>query len=253
MKEDLEGIMRKLNITPEEISTFDGDTSHHECDDGWLYTDAGDAIRCPTCQAASDAQGALDRIKRAGIGDRYVNTTWDTLDMVEPLPALKAASDQITRILAKGDHLLLTGPPGSGKTQAAVLLAKDAINDGHGVHFLNLGRTAMEIRAAYKTDNGPTEAQIVNLCSTVDLLIVDDLGAGESGNAAIEQRLLYLILETRQNERRSTVLTTNLTPKEVSDRLGARLIGRLQPLEVMAFRHGRNFRRPEGATAWRVK
>ncbi len=244
--------MRPLNAIPHEVNQSQAapePARDHECDDGWIYTTAG-VERCPTCQANTEATRIASEIHAAGVGERYWTTSWTDLEMVDPLPSLQAAAVSIVDILATGDHLLLSGKPGSGKTQAAVLLIRAAIEARKTAKLLNLGRAAMQIRAAYKTDDGPTESSVVKEASRVDLLVIDDLGAGETGAATLEQRILYLVLEERQNTRRSTVVTTNLTPQEVKDRLGQRLTGRLQPLAIMQFTHGRNFRRPAGKTSW---
>lgn len=222
----------------------------HECDDGFVYTDSGDVMRCPTCLRNAALERFDDELLNAGIGRRYATIEWSDLELVDPLPQLKRASSAIDAAIAEGDHLLLSGPPGSGKTQAGVLLVKDALRAGHRAWILNLGLTAIQIRGSYDRKDGPTEKTVIDRASLAELLVIDDLGAGESGGAQVEQRLLYAILEQRQNAGRSTVITTNLSPREVADRLGARLFGRLQPLAVFPFRHGRNFRRPTGPTFW---
>lgn len=222
----------------------------HGCSEGWQFDDDGRAYRCEECHTTAEATRIEHEIRTAGVGERYWTITWTDLELVEPFPQIRVAANQISSVLDAGDHLLLSGPPSSGKTQAAVLLIRAALEAHRSARLVNLGRAAMEIRAAYKTDAGPTEDQVVQAASRPDLLVIDDLGAGETGAATLEQRILYLVLEERQNKRRSTVVTTNLAPTEIAERLGQRLLGRLQPLSTMQFRHGKNFRRPSGKTAW---
>ena len=228
--------------------------SAHGCYGGWIYEPQEGAHdlgrRCPDCVAEVETRRVGEELQSTGVGERYWGTMWDALEMLDPFPALKRAADNIGSILAAGDHLILSGPPGCGKTQAAVLLIRAALGAHRSARLVNVGEAAMEIRSAFKKEGGPTEESVVKLASSPDLLVLDDLGAGETSNAAIEQRLLYLVLEKRQNRSRSTVITTNLAPTELRDRVGQRLVGRLQPLEVMQFKHGRNFRRSSGKTAW---
>lgn len=209
---------------------------------------------CPKCKSARDlehrAASVRKLIESSGIGNRYYDTTWDDLEIVKPLGDLQAATERITDIIRAGHSLILCGSPGTGKTQAAVLLIRAAIEAGHTAALANIGRVGMEIRAGYDNQNGITEAGETKRLADVDLLVFDDLGAGEAGDAKIERRLLYFVAEARQNARKPTIVTSNLTATELRDFLGERVMNRLMPAEVMAFNHGRNFRMPKEKTLW---
>ena len=205
--------------------------------------------RCPHCAAQKGLAQLEQQVRDSGVGERYWNTTWDDLEMVEPLPGLQAAAHRIGDIIRAGHSLILVGSPGTGKSQAAVLLTRAAIEAGHTAAFANIGRIAMEIRAAYD-EGGITEAGETKRLTSVDLLTLDDLGAGEAGDAKIERRLLYFITEARQNARKPTILTSNLSAQELRDFVGERVMNRLMPAEVLPFSHGRNFRRPTAKTLW---
>lgn len=220
----------------------------HECEQGWTY-DSGQAERCPDCDAADERAWLAARLTQSGVAPRYLDVTWDDLEMVDPLPAIKAVS--IRDVLESGHNAAFAGPPGTGKTQAAVLLARAAVNTGASAAIENIGRAAMRVRAGYDQPGGETEADVVRRLSDVAFLVLDDVGAGEAGEGKLELRLLYFITEARQSARRPTVITTNLEPKGLRDFLGARVANRLMPLEVFAFTHGRNFRTPTGGTVWR--
>lgn len=209
---------------------------------------------CPICKVERDrtdlATKVQHQVQASGIGKRYWDTTWDDLEIVKPLGDLRAASERITDIIRAGHSLILCGSPGTGKSQAAVLLIRAAIEAGHTATLVNIGRIGMEIRAIYDEPGGITEAGETARLAAVDLLVFDDLGAGEAGDAKIERRLLYFVAEARQNARRPTIVTSNLTATELRDFLGERVMNRLMPAEVMAFNHGRNFRLPKEKTLW---
>jgi DNA replication protein DnaC len=170
--------------------------------------------------------------------------------MVDPFPLVKASCAQIADVIASGHNLLMAGPPGSGKTQSAAMLVNAAVRTRHSAVFTNLGRTAMEVRSSYDTPGGTTERDETQRLARTDLLILDDVGAGEAVEGKVERRLLYFVTEERQNQKRPTVITTNLSVTELRSLVGLRIINRLMPLEVLNFTHGRNFRIPVGATLW---
>ncbi len=61
--------------------------------------------------------------------------------------------------------------------------------------------------------------------AAVDLLHLDDLGAENRTDWALEQ--LYSIVNTRYEDERSIVVTTNLTPDDLAEQIGARTVSRL--------------------------
>lgn len=208
-------------------------------------------LRCPVCEYERELQACERCIEVSGIGSRYFGLEWSDLDMVDPMPRIKAACERIGSVLDAGHNMLLTGEPGSGKTQAAVLCMKAAIRKGYSARLGNLGRLALDIRASYGREAGSsTEAQVVRELSAVDLLVLDDMGAGETVSAEVERRVLYLVLEARQNAAKSSVLTTNLSPQKLQNTIGARIMNRLNPLAIVPFTHGKNYRLKTREVLW---
>jgi DNA replication protein DnaC len=200
-------------------------------------------------ERALELEKLVKTMRHRGVPERYLAVEWDDLEMVDPLPDLRAASERITDIIRAGHSLILCGPAGTGKTQAAMLIARAAATAGHRIAVENIGRLAAKIRAAYSDDSTSEHTETKRLAET-SLLVLDDVGAGESGEAKVERRLLYFVLEERQNARRPTVVTTNLTAAALKEFLGDRLMNRLMPAEVLNFKHGKNFRLPKEKTLW---
>ena len=219
------------------------------CQDGAIayadhhYPDA--AFKCPICQTRFEQhkreQDLRSRMTVAGIPARYLEMEWNDLELLEPLPRIQQACLQLDRILTGGENLFLHGPPGSGKTQAAIMIAKTAIRSGLNARVINIGRLCVDVRRGY-SDQGLTESAALESLGTTDFLVLDDLGAGETRNATLENRLLYLALEERQNRRLPSIITSNLGLEELAAKLGLRLLNRLQPLTVVEVNHGQNFR-----------
>ena len=219
------------------------------------YSDS--AFKCPICQTRLEQHKREHdlqlRMTQAGIPPRYLELEWNDLDMLEPLPSIQHACTDLNTILLEGESLYLHGPPGSGKTQAAIMIAKTAVRSSFSTRVVNMGRLCVSVRQGYSDQDKDnqrkqiriTEEDALEMLGTPDFLILDDLGAGEARQAVLEQRLLYLGLEERQNRRLPTIITSNLAVDVLIERLGSRLLNRLQPLTVLEVAHGRNFRFPE--------
>jgi len=62
--------------------------------------------------------------------------------------------------------------------------------------------------------------------AAVDLLHIDDLGAEHRTEWVLEQ--LYTIINTRYEDERATVITSNLEPEQLAEQLGERIVSRLE-------------------------
>ncbi|MBI2214158.1 MAG: ATP-binding protein [Acidobacteria bacterium] len=130
--------------------------------------------------------------------------------------------------------LLLMGPCGSGKTHLAVAALIEIIAQGKPgrLLFSNFQDLIQEILASIDSDHAPSRSEILEPILTADLLVLDELGSQKP--TQFVQDMLYYIINTRYNEQRTTIFTTNYLdeprdPKEESleTRIGKRLRSRL--------------------------
>jgi len=123
--------------------------------------------------------------------------------------------------------LVLAGDLGVGKTGLAIGVIKRALAEGKSAIFRPLVELLSDIRATYRTRDAstPDEADMVGSLKAVDVVAIDDLGAERATGWAQER--LFEILNHRYNERRRTVLTTNLGPGELTEHLGERTVARI--------------------------
>jgi len=63
----------------------------------------------------------------------------------------------------------------------------------------------------------------------MDFLIIDDLGAEKSTEFSITT--LYIILDRRIRELKTTIITTNLSMSQIEEHLGARIASRLSEMK----------------------
>src|SRR5207248_1112054 len=102
----------------------------------------------------------------------------------------------------------LDGQPGAGKTHLAVAVLKQIIQTpGARGLFYDTRDLLRVIRSTYDPAIRTTELDILRPVMTADLLVLDDLGA-EKPSEWVEETM-NLIVNTRYNERRPTIFTTN--------------------------------------------
>lgn len=117
----------------------------------------------------------------------------------------------------KSDVLLL-GNVGAGKTHAAVALARQAHDSGLMVMF----RPALALIEAMKPGR---DDQALERATSADLLLLDDLGTERQTDFAADR--LSLLLVTRYDDCKPTVVTSNLSPDLLERQVGERVWSRL--------------------------
>src|SRR5262249_43835144 len=95
----------------------------------------------------------------------------------------------------------------TGKTHLAVAALKQLVLRGHGGLFYDYRELLKEIQASYNPENPATELGVLEPVLEAELLLLDDLGASKPSAWALET--VGHVLNTRYNEKRITILTTN--------------------------------------------
>ena len=153
-------------------------------------------------------------------------------------PSLASAKRRVARLIDEWPMaergLLLMGPCGAGKTHLAVAALIEIITQGKPgkLLFSNFQELIQQILASIDSEKGPSRSEILEPVLTADLLVLDELGSQKP--TQFVQDMLYYIINTRYNENRTTIFTTNYLdeprdPKEetLETRIGKRLRSRL--------------------------
>lgn len=120
-----------------------------------------------------------------------------------------------------GDNLLLYGDTGVGKTFLSSCIARQLLDRGHSVLYLSAIELFERLSIYTDDDAERDESQILDC----ELLIIDDLGT-ELSNSFTGSRLFMCINERLLNER-STIISTNLSPKDLMANYSERIFSRI--------------------------
>ncbi len=107
-----------------------------------------------------------------------------------------------------GTGLLIIGKIGTGKTHLAVGITKDLIlNKGISCLFYDYRELLKEIQNSYNATVQTTELDVLRPVFEADVLVLDELGAVKPTEWVWDT--VSLILNTRYNDNRTTIITTN--------------------------------------------
>lgn len=174
------------------------------------------------------------RLAAAGIPRRYLDCTIASFETLSP--TLRRARDETQEFVDLWPNvergLLFVGGCGTGKTHLAVAALKEAIESGRPGRYLfrNFQDLVQQLQSSFEVEGGPTKSELMRPLIEADLLVLDELGSQKP--TPFVQDILYHIINSRYNEERSTLFTTNYfdsseSDQSLSDRIGARLRSRL--------------------------
>ena len=141
--------------------------------------------------------------------------------------------DYAEQFSTASDNLLLVGATGLGKTHLSTSVARRVIDRGFDVYYASALQMFSDFEHT-RFGTGVADAPSVDVSrySECELLILDDLGT-EVANQ-FTNSCLYLVLNNRINLHRPTIISTNLSSKEIkeryTDRIASRILGDFKPL-----------------------
>ena len=186
---------------------------------GWAVRTVDGARRAERCDCWR--VGVAGRmLARARIPARYAKcgfSTFVTYDNEKLERAFRKAREFAGAFPVVDKGLLFIGPCGVGKTHLAVSVLREALGKGMRGVYYDTRSLLSAIRSTYNPVTRASEADVLDEVMRAELLVLDDLGA-ERLTDWVEETM-HLIVNTRYNEQRPTVFTTNYedVPDEAPD------------------------------------
>jgi DNA replication protein DnaC len=209
-------------------------------------------------------------LARARIPRLYEDSTLDNYEIFRGAhESLRAARLMAHRFVdgypveTDGKGLLLTGSVGVGKTHLAIAVLR-ALVTSRGASGLFYGYLDLlkEVQNTYNRQVATTELDVLSPVFNAEILVLDEFGASKPSEWVSD--IIAHILNTRYNERRTTIITTNFPNLEelpkgdwaklneaekavrsetLGDRIGERMRSRLLEMCVTVEMHGADFRK----------
>ncbi|MDO5126882.1 MAG: ATP-binding protein [Eubacteriales bacterium] len=137
-------------------------------------------------------------------------------------------------------NILIYGETGLGKTFLTNCIAKELLDDGHSVFYLSANDLFESILAEYLLNRKTDLEDLYKYIYNTELLIIDDLGTELTNNFVASQ--LFEIVNKRNLTKRSTLISTNLSMKQLRDRYSERIMSRIIDNYIVFNIYGDNIR-----------
>jgi DNA replication protein DnaC len=144
--------------------------------------------------------------------------------------------------------LLLMGTCGVGKTHLSVAILRGLVEKGIACLFYEFGALLKEIQNSYNPVSQTSEFKVLAPVYEAEVLVLDELGASKPTDWVRDT--MMQIINTRYNDRKLTIFTTNYLDgrrterdETLEDRIGVRLRSRLYEMCKTVQIEGEDYRK----------
>jgi DNA replication protein DnaC len=186
---------------------------------GWKTVSSGSDRRVTRCDCRLQAR-AQSLLSAARIPKRYEHCELSNFDFDGPhhslAPARLAACKFVEDYPLDKSGLLLIGTVGVGKTHLAVGIIRELVS-GKGISclFYDYRELLKQIQNSYNDSVKATELDVLRPVFETEVLVLDELGAVKPTEWVWDT--VSLILNTRYNDNRTTIITTNFPDETGQD------------------------------------
>lgn len=169
--------------------------------------------------------------------------------------SMKDIDPATVNVLSPHKSYFIKGAVGVGKSHMAVALMRSYLKTikpdydqrskqyfikdkaKHIPCFVEVPELLLRIRDTFNKNDGESEKDIVDIFSRTPYLVLDDLGSEKA--SGFSTLMLFLIINRRCTSRRTTIITSNLSLEEISerlsDRIGSRIKGMCKEISVSGY------------------
>ena len=242
---------------------------------GWKFASTDRrVVRC-NCRTRARAEALL---AAARVPKRYEHCELSNYEFEGPhrhlAPARMAVCKFVEEYPLDNTGLLLIGSIGAGKTHLAVgMIRALALHKGIPCLFYDYRELLKEIQNSYNQSVNITELDVLRPVFETEVLVLDELGAVRPTDWVWDT--VSLILNTRYNDNRTTIITTNypdaperdrrgnlrptdsaaamhaMAQETLGDRIGERMRSRLHEMCRMVKMEGADFRQTHRSASFR--
>ena len=204
-------------------------------------------VRPCKCRKQKSHSNLLEKVK---IPKRYENCHFQSYKITNPSQerAFRYASKLAMEYPAIERGLLLMGTVGVGKTHLAVSILKSLTERGFGCLFYEFGSLLKEIQDSYNANTRTSELGVLTPVLKTEVLVLDELGNSKPTDWVLDT--MAHIINTRYNDQKLTIFTTNYPDERASDgketledRIGVRVRSRIYEMCKTVVVNGDDYRK----------
>jgi DNA replication protein DnaC len=235
---------------------------------GWKTVTSGSDRRVTRCDCRLQAR-TESLLNAARIPKRYEHCELSNFEFDGPHRGLASARMAACKFVEEypvdSTGLLLIGSIGVGKTHLAVGIVRELIvSKGIACLFYDYRELLKQIQNSYNDSVKATELDVLRPVFDTEVLVLDELGAVKPTEWVWDT--VSLILNTRYNDNRTTIITTNFDDKPagvvagprgaareetLGDRIGERMRSRLHEMCRIIKMEGQDFRQTLRSASFR--
>ncbi|WP_294910123.1 DNA replication protein DnaC [Tatumella sp. UBA2305] len=165
---------------------------------------------------------------RSGIRELHINCSFDNYRVENE--AQSKALTMARQYAAEFDNsiasFVFSGRPGTGKNHLAAAIGNDLILRGKSVLIVTVADLMSNMKGTFSGDSQLTEEGLINDLSSVDLLVIDEIGM--QTESRYEKVIINQIVDRRSSSKRPTGMLSNLNHDGMNALLGERVMDRMR-------------------------